>query len=773
VDGRAFNRRDIKDVDFGDLDNDGDLDVLDVSSPTQPGFPGSPVGGAGLSPTGCAAAGGDPVNFPDRLFVNDGAGHFGDITGAALPSFHSFRTYDADLVDVNNDGYLDLVRADRALCSGEAHYFVNTDTGGDGVPDNSFTGRSLAPPAQDVYWDNLATGDVEPDGDLDLLVSHSWATTAPHALMLNDGTGIFVAYATSMAGPHSADDDFIPYQAGSHDMYLVDLDGDRDQDIVIGGGNHSTPGADHVLLNRRVETGNLFFDEVPILRAGETTETVSLGVPDVNGDGRPDVHFVNMDLEDRLFLNLGRVGCGSPEEASCPDGLSCSATSPVVANRICWSDATARLPEVIAGTTINGYGSDYGDIDADGDLDMIVTGLGWGSGNYLFLNQTFAACPATPCPTGYDCIAGGCRPTSAAVAPNWASCPPVGSGATLVPCVDRTGSPVTGPGFPGVQVPDRDLAVVFGDVDGDVDLDIIWGRGQWGDWMQFPDSGPLLLMSDGERPYVKRVTVLSGPRIVYQAAWAPNGAGTDLVVAPASFAAAAPFTALRTQDLHVEVEFSEPMATASLTAVTPQAPAGSLGIVPTLASSQPVGAQTVWRGTISNLDIADDGSHDGTHMITIAGADLVGNQLLQIASRTNIAIGALRGGTAGNDTIHGFRIGPLTGTIPVTAIFMKQGAADPGSPTIPTRALNLQTALNHYFGEVSYGSISFAVTGVGWYQLDHAVSWYDTLPRTPLVDLVQEALDDAGADPPGATALATTNYVLVVTEDISAPLEWS
>jgi len=275
---------------------------------------------------------------------------------------------------------------------------------------------------------------------------------------------------------------------------------------------------------------------------------------------------------------------------------------------------------------------------------------------------------------------------------------------------------------------------------------------------------------DNSRPYVKRVTVFSGLRIVYQAQWVWDGATAQLEVQPATFDAAAPFTALRTQDITVEVEFSEPMQSASITAVTP------LGAIPTLASSQPAHAQTIWRGLISNLDIADDNSDDGTHMITIDGSDLAGNALLQIANRTSMGAnhhnrdgaGNMRG-TTGTDSIHGFKIGPLSGVIPITAIFMKQTAADP-AVTPAAKALALQTALNTYYDEVSYAEISFAVTGHGWYQLDQPLNWYYTHPQTPLIDLVQEAVTDAQSN---AVDLSTSDYVLVVTDENTARDEWS
>lgn len=275
---------------------------------------------------------------------------------------------------------------------------------------------------------------------------------------------------------------------------------------------------------------------------------------------------------------------------------------------------------------------------------------------------------------------------------------------------------------------------------------------------------------DNSRPYVKRVTVYSGLRIVYQAQWVWDGATVQLAIQPATFDAAAPFTALRTQDITVEVEFSEPMQTAFVTAVAP------LGVIPTLTSTQPAHARTIWRGLISNLDVADDGSDDGTHMITVDGSDMAGNALLQIADRTNMganhhnrdAAGNMRG-TTGTDVIHGLKIGPLSGVIPITAIFMKQGAADPAT-TPAAKALALQTALNTYYDEVSYSEISFTVTGHGWYQLDHALNWYETIPQTPLVDLVQEAITKAETN---AVDLSSSDYVLVVTDEDVARDEWS
>ncbi len=169
---------------------------------------------------------------------------------------------------------------------------------------------------------------------------------------------------------------------------------------------------------------------------------------------------------------------------------------------------------------------------------------------------------------------------------------------------------------------------------------------------------------DNSRPYVKRVTVTAGLQTIYQSQWVWDGASAQLVAQPATFAAAAPFAALRTQDVRIEIEFSEPMATASL------GPIATLGVTPTLTSTQPVHARTIWQGLISNMDIDDGGANDGRHMFTIDGTDTAGNALLQINNRNAMAAdhhnrdaaGVLRG-PVGTDTIHGFRIGPVTDVV--------------------------------------------------------------------------------------------------------------
>lgn len=217
----------------GDLDGDGaeDLVLVDSGSLATPRIgwasAGSPFFGtvrslAGDLPAADLAAGswrasvvdvdgdGDlditsSVNGPHRLtpmlvWINDGVGGFQPAFDLFLPtvSESASRTW----CDVDGDGLLDLVAESQVLTRRNGGRWVETGS---------------LPPGR---WLVSATGDLDADGDLDLVVSPVSPIPAVTAeLHLNDGAGNF---AQSRILPH----------ASATTYRVADWDGDGDDDLL-------------------------------------------------------------------------------------------------------------------------------------------------------------------------------------------------------------------------------------------------------------------------------------------------------------------------------------------------------------------------------------------------------------------------------------------------------------------------------------------------------------------------------------------------------------
>jgi len=131
---------------FADIDNDGDLDL----------FLSNYVG-------------------PNKMFLNDGAGKFSDITKEAKLEHKGWGKGPA-FADVNHDGFVDLYEGD---CKEANQMYINNGN-------NTFTDVSDEYPAlkcDKVRTKGTAFADVDNDGDMDLYVVN-WA--APNKLFINE-----------------------------------------------------------------------------------------------------------------------------------------------------------------------------------------------------------------------------------------------------------------------------------------------------------------------------------------------------------------------------------------------------------------------------------------------------------------------------------------------------------------------------------------------------------------------------------------------------------
>ncbi|MGE0546861.1 MAG: FG-GAP repeat domain-containing protein [Kofleriaceae bacterium] len=236
----------IGDLEGGDVDGDGDLDLLlaewGATAPNAPGYPGGRT----------------------RLYVNDGIGTFTDATATQMPDVLVKWSWELELVDVDNDWDLDALIACKA-CS-RSYLFRNDGEG-------HFTDDPNALPAFANNYDFEAM-DIDGDDDLDLVTINDGLDLREH-ILINDGAGTFSdetsARLTGAANPADADDNAAVW---------FDVDDDGDSDLLI-----ASLGDDRLLLN----DGGGHFTLDPGAVPADTPSTLGIAIGDLNGDGRIDL----------------------------------------------------------------------------------------------------------------------------------------------------------------------------------------------------------------------------------------------------------------------------------------------------------------------------------------------------------------------------------------------------------------------------------------------------------------------------------------------------
>ena len=174
---------------FGDVDNDGDLDVAIAS-----------------------------LHQPALLYLNDGVGFFSDVSSTHLRNIN--KTTNLEFIDVEMDGDLDIVAARHGTRVSEVYQnfiLMNSGNGRFGI-DN--TGR--LPAIRDLTFD-VSVGDVDGDGDTDIYFSNQGPGFVQR-LYINDGLGYF------------SDESYLRFQDAIFENtghgYFFDADGDEDLDLL-------------------------------------------------------------------------------------------------------------------------------------------------------------------------------------------------------------------------------------------------------------------------------------------------------------------------------------------------------------------------------------------------------------------------------------------------------------------------------------------------------------------------------------------------------------
>ena len=323
-------------VSLGDIDHDGDLDVILAKG----------------------------RHWPLRNLVLRNDGHARFTTEAIGDS--ADRTYTAALADLDGDGTLDLVvsndRPDRKLVYlsdatghfraagtfGQAEwstrYVTVADLNGDKRPDiivANRNGNSPVPRPSFVCKNDgtasfpvctpLATqsatiiiaSDLDGDGHVDLFVPHR--DGGQSLIFWNDGSGTFTAAGVPIGAAH------VSVRAAA----AADIDGDGKDDLVMG-----DLGTKRVVVFRNL--GQRHFAEAAVISGENALEAGAIAIADLNKDGTRDIVVGAADGPGTVFFNTSR-------------GARLGFTS------IPWNDGKGVV-----------YGVAIGDLDGDGWPDLAV-----------------------------------------------------------------------------------------------------------------------------------------------------------------------------------------------------------------------------------------------------------------------------------------------------------------------------------------------------------------------------------------------------------------
>ncbi|HMQ45830.1 MAG TPA: FG-GAP-like repeat-containing protein [Saprospiraceae bacterium] len=272
----------------------------------------------------------------NMLYLSFGNGTFSDSQGGAIITDNS-ASDGATFADADNDGDLD---AFVVTWYGQPNYFYTNDGNG------QFTLQPLTNAL--TYSETASWGDYDNDGLVDLYISNSNATSPNllrNLLYKNLGNGAWMPITTGA---------WVQDAHISRSINWTDFDSDGDIDLFVS--NEENQKND---LYRNDGTG--FFTAVTdnlIVADGKSSTGSSWA--DVDNDGDLDLFVANYNQHNQLFIN---------------DGMG---------------NFSATVGQPIVQDGGSSFGSVFGDIDNDGDLDLfVVNGFGPSSGveNFLYLND--------------------------------------------------------------------------------------------------------------------------------------------------------------------------------------------------------------------------------------------------------------------------------------------------------------------------------------------------------------------------------------------------
>ncbi len=241
---------------FGDIDNDGDLDLYIVSGSS--------------NRFGCGQY---------RVYVNDGNGFFTDETASRHPIGNVCQNMDCIFGDIDNDFDLDIRTGSTG--SGNSRLYRNDGTG-------VFSLLTTIPSDSSCY--SYDFGDIDGDGDLDLLGINAGSGTS-ELLLANNGSGVFTNVSGNISPNTSLDD---------NDSKFFDYDNDGDLDLIIA---RLGSGGERVYTNNN----GIFTQTAGVIQA-ISDSSLDIMVADLTGNGKLDVVTAQGEsgnFQNRIYINSG------------------------------------------------------------------------------------------------------------------------------------------------------------------------------------------------------------------------------------------------------------------------------------------------------------------------------------------------------------------------------------------------------------------------------------------------------------------------------------